>query len=40
MTGEDVTECTGGNISEVTESDLKKRYLTHCDPRLNGNQVT
>jgi len=39
MTGEDVTECVGGMISEVKEGDLNKRYFTHCDPRLNGNQV-
>lgn len=37
MTGQDVTECTGGAqaISEVT---LRDRYHTHCDPRLNGSQ--
>ena len=39
MTGEDVTECTGGNINEVKAEDLNKRYYTHCDPRLNGNQA-
>lgn len=39
MTGEDVTECIGGNIKEVTTNDLNKRYFTHCDPRLNGNQA-
>lgn len=39
MTGEDVTECTGGNINEVKDTDLNKRYFTHCDPRLNGNQA-
>lgn len=39
MTGEDVTECIGGSITEVKVSDLNKRYLTHCDPRLNGNQA-
>mmetsp|Transcript_1238 Transcript_1238/g.1087 ORF Transcript_1238/g.1087 Transcript_1238/m.1087 type:complete len:511 (-) Transcript_1238:35-1567(-) len=39
MTGKDVTECIGGNISEVLLGDLDKRYLTHCDPRLNGNQA-
>lgn len=37
MTGEDVTECTGG-LSGVTESSLKDRYHTYCDPRLNGAQ--
>ena len=39
MTGEDVTECIGGNIGEVKIGDLNKRYHTHCDPRLNGNQA-
>jgi 3-deoxy-7-phosphoheptulonate synthase len=38
MTGQDVTECTGGT-AEVRESDLEKRYLTHCDPRLNASQA-
>ncbi|MEM8652090.1 MAG: 3-deoxy-7-phosphoheptulonate synthase, partial [Pseudomonadota bacterium] len=37
MTGQDVTECTGG-AHEVTEQDLGSRYRTHCDPRLNANQ--
>ncbi len=37
MTGQDVTECTGG-AREVTESDLGSRYRTHCDPRLNASQ--
>lgn len=37
MTGEDVTECTGG-LSGVTEDTLKERYHTYCDPRLNGAQ--
>jgi len=39
MTGKDVTECIGGNITEVLEEDLSKRYHTHCDPRLNGDQA-
>ena len=38
MTGQNVTECTGG-IDEISESDLKDRYHTHCDPRLNANQA-
>lgn len=38
MTGEDVTECTGG-ISGVTEDTLGDRYNTYCDPRLNGAQA-
>lgn len=38
MTGEDVTECTGG-MSGVTEATLPDRYQTFCDPRLNGAQA-
>ena len=38
MTGEDVTECTGG-LSGVTEATLADRYHTFCDPRLNGAQA-
>lgn len=37
MTGDDVTECTGG-ASPVTEDALSSRYRTHCDPRLNADQ--
>lgn len=37
MTGQDVTECTGG-AKEVTADDLGSRYRTQCDPRLNANQ--
>ena len=37
MTGQDVTECIGG-IQEIKESDLKSRYHTYCDPRLNASQ--
>ena len=37
MTGQDVTECIGG-LKEVTEDDLKSRYHTYCDPRLNASQ--
>ena len=37
MTGEDVTECTGG-MREVSEDDLSSRYHTACDPRLNASQ--
>ncbi len=37
MTGQDVTECIGG-LKEVTEDDLKSRYHTFCDPRLNATQ--
>lgn len=38
MTGEHVTECTGGAY-RISESDLATRYLTACDPRLNADQV-
>ena len=37
MTGQDVTECTGGSQA-ITENDLSARYHTHCDPRLNAKQ--
>ena len=38
MTGQDVTECTGG-LEKISENDLTNRYRTHCDPRLNANQA-
>ena len=38
MTGEHVTECTGGAY-DITDADLGTRYLTSCDPRLNADQV-
>lgn len=38
MTGEHVTECTGGAY-QISDSDLNTRYLTRCDPRLNADQV-
>ena len=34
LTGENVTECTGGAIG-LEERDLGERYDTYCDPRLN-----
>lgn len=37
MTGEDVTECTGGP-QELSVADLSRSYETHCDPRLNYSQ--
>ncbi len=37
MTGQDVTECTGG-ANRLTEADLAGRYETFCDPRLNAGQ--
>ena len=38
MTGDDVTECTGGGVAAITEANLKDRYHTYCDPRLNASQ--
>jgi 3-deoxy-7-phosphoheptulonate synthase len=37
MTGQNVTECTGGARS-ISDSDLNDRYHTFCDPRLNAEQ--
>jgi 3-deoxy-7-phosphoheptulonate synthase len=37
LTGEDVTECTGGTVG-LTQADLPRAYETGCDPRLNGSQ--
>lgn len=37
MTGQNVTECTGGAIA-ITDEGLADRYHTHCDPRLNADQ--
>ena len=37
MTGQDVTECTGGAVA-ITNEGLADRYHTHCDPRLNAAQ--
>ncbi|HEX9082971.1 MAG TPA: 3-deoxy-7-phosphoheptulonate synthase class II [Holophagaceae bacterium] len=37
LTGEAVTECTGGT-QRLSEADLAKAYETGCDPRLNGAQ--
>jgi 3-deoxy-7-phosphoheptulonate synthase len=36
LTGDDVTECVGGGI---TEADLDRNYLSVCDPRLNYAQA-
>ena len=38
MTGQDVTECTGG-ARGLQEADLPNRYETSCDPRLNAEQA-
>ena len=37
FTGEDVTECLGGNAA-VLEEELTARYESLCDPRLNARQ--
>ena len=37
MTGQEVTECTGG-AQAITDEGLSDRYHTHCDPRLNASQ--
>jgi 3-deoxy-7-phosphoheptulonate synthase len=37
MTGQDVTECTGG-ARAISDQDLNNRYHTFCDPRLNAEQ--
>ena len=37
LTGEDVTECTGGAM-ELKDKDLHVNYDTYCDPRLNYTQ--
>ena len=37
MTGQDVTECTGG-VRAVSDEDLSDRYHTACDPRPNASQ--
>jgi 3-deoxy-7-phosphoheptulonate synthase len=38
MTGEDVTECTGG-AAGITVDDLDKNYASACAPRLNYRQA-
>jgi len=37
LTGEDVTECTGG-ARGLTDSDLQRAYRSTVDPRLNYEQ--
>jgi 3-deoxy-7-phosphoheptulonate synthase len=37
MTGENVTECTGG-ARNIIDEELQNNYLTSCDPRLNAEQ--
>jgi 3-deoxy-7-phosphoheptulonate synthase len=38
MTGKNVTECTGG-ARAISDEDLRDRYHTYCDPRLNAEQA-
>ena len=38
MTGQNVTECTGG-ARAITDEALNDRYHTVCDPRLNAEQA-
>jgi 3-deoxy-7-phosphoheptulonate synthase len=38
MTGNNVTECTGG-ARAISAENLSDRYHTHCDPRLNAEQA-
>ena len=37
LTGEDVTECTGG-ARDLSDEDLKRAYKSNVDPRLNYEQ--
>ncbi|MBM3671106.1 MAG: 3-deoxy-7-phosphoheptulonate synthase class II [Actinobacteria bacterium] len=37
LTGDNVTECLGGT-EKIGDTDLKDRYETMCDPRLNARQ--
>jgi 3-deoxy-7-phosphoheptulonate synthase len=38
MTGANVTECIGG-ARALSEADLRSRYMSYCDPRLNAEQA-
>jgi 3-deoxy-7-phosphoheptulonate synthase len=38
LTGEDVTECTGG-ARQLSELDLERAYKSTVDPRLNYEQA-
>jgi 3-deoxy-7-phosphoheptulonate synthase len=38
LTGEDVTECTGG-ARDLTDLDLERAYRSTVDPRLNYEQA-
>ena len=37
LTGDDVTECTGGSVP-LNDADLERNYESWCDPRLNYTQ--
>jgi 3-deoxy-7-phosphoheptulonate synthase len=37
LTGENVTECTGGGRN-IQDEQLQLNYQTNCDPRLNAEQ--
>jgi 3-deoxy-7-phosphoheptulonate synthase len=37
LTGDNVTECVGG-AQKISDNDLKERYESACDPRLNNEQ--
>ena len=37
LTGENVTECTGGDRN-ILDENLRENYRTSCDPRLNAEQ--
>jgi 3-deoxy-7-phosphoheptulonate synthase len=39
LTGDDVTECLGGDLDEIVDEQLGTRYETACDPRLNRSQA-
>ncbi|MDP3739175.1 MAG: 3-deoxy-7-phosphoheptulonate synthase class II [Hyphomonadaceae bacterium] len=38
MTGQNVTECTGGS-TQISAENLSQAYKTACDPRLNNEQA-
>ena len=38
LTGDDVTECTGG-ARGLTDNDLQRAYRSSVDPRLNHEQA-
>jgi 3-deoxy-7-phosphoheptulonate synthase len=38
LTGQDVTECTGG-ARDLTDADLERAYRSTVDPRLNYEQA-